>query len=56
MNKSNNRVQIKSPRFEELGYVKKLWADEETMRDVGGIIEFVPERHQSWYERMVKTR
>lgn len=24
------------------------------MCDVGGIIEFVPERHQSWYERMVK--
>ena len=24
------------------------------MRDVGGIIEFALERHQSWYERMVK--
>lgn len=53
MYKCNQQVEIKSPSFEELAYVVKLWSDPNTMEDVGGVVEFESNRHQSWYEKMV---
>lgn len=46
-------VYIKQPEFREMGYIKDLWADKDTMRDVGGTIDFGEERWKGWYERMV---
>lgn len=46
-------VYIKQPEYEELNYVKKLWSDIDTMRDVGGTFQFPEERWQSFYKKMV---
>jgi 8-oxo-dGTP pyrophosphatase MutT (NUDIX family)/RimJ/RimL family protein N-acetyltransferase len=51
--KDGNLVYIKKPDFEELNYVEELWADEETMVEVGGCIAFPMERRNDWYKRMV---
>jgi 8-oxo-dGTP pyrophosphatase MutT (NUDIX family)/RimJ/RimL family protein N-acetyltransferase len=51
--KDGNLVYIKKPDFDELDYVEELWADEETMIDVGGCIVFPMERRNEWYKRMV---
>lgn len=34
--KLGDRIYLREPSFEELDYVKKLWADEKTMAEVGG--------------------
>lgn len=47
-------VYIKKPQFYELTYVKKLWADEETMKDVGGALDFPKEKWDSWYKKMIE--
>jgi RimJ/RimL family protein N-acetyltransferase len=51
--KDGKSVYIKQPEFGELDYVEELWSDEETMKDVGGIIPFPIERRKPWYEKMV---
>jgi 8-oxo-dGTP pyrophosphatase MutT (NUDIX family)/RimJ/RimL family protein N-acetyltransferase len=51
--RKGNLVYIKQPEFKELDYVAELWSDEETMRDVGGVIAFPLERREAWYRRMV---
>lgn len=48
-----NLVYIKQPNFDELDYVAKLWLDEETMVDVGGVVAFPAEKRETWYRRMV---
>jgi RimJ/RimL family protein N-acetyltransferase len=51
--RKGNLVYIKQPDFKELDYVAELWWDEETMRDVGGVIPFPLERREAWYRKMV---
>jgi hypothetical protein len=51
--RKGNLVCLRQPDFNELDYVAKLWSDDETMRDVGGVISFPLERREAWYKRMV---
>ena len=46
-------IYIKQPDFDELDYVSELWSDEETMKDVGGVIFFPKEKREAWYIKMV---
>ncbi|MGE8203485.1 GNAT family N-acetyltransferase [Heyndrickxia sp. NPDC080065] len=46
-------VSLRKPSYEELEYVKWLWADEETMKATGGPINFREEDKKRWYEIMV---
>ncbi|WP_051931602.1 GNAT family N-acetyltransferase [Clostridium sp. KNHs214] len=52
--REGNLIYIKKPQFYELTYVKKLWANEETMKDVGGALDFSKEKWDSWYKKMVE--
>jgi|GEM_PF-590035 len=47
-------IYIKQPSIEELDYVAKLWNDEKTMKDVGGVINFPLEKRDAWYRKMVQ--
>ncbi|MBU5437146.1 hypothetical protein KQI42_03935 [Tissierella sp. MSJ-40] len=38
--KTGSHIYIKQPTCEELDSISLLWADEETMKDVGGSIIF----------------
>ncbi|GAA0115503.1 GNAT family N-acetyltransferase [Clostridium senegalense] len=51
--KRGNLVYIRKPDFEEIDYIKKLWSDEDTMRDVGGAIHYSEYKWENWYKRMV---
>ena len=46
-------VYIKQPEFEELEFVSKLWGDEETMKDIGGVFNFPKEKWSNFYNKMV---
>lgn len=46
-------VFLKQPRLDELDYVAWLWADERTMKSVGGPVVFSEDRQQDWYKRIV---
>lgn len=48
-----NLVYIKQPVFGELEYINELWNDQETMRDVGGVVPFPENKREAWFERMV---
>jgi RimJ/RimL family protein N-acetyltransferase/NTP pyrophosphatase (non-canonical NTP hydrolase) len=49
-----NLVYIKQPNFAELDFVAELWSEEETMKDVGGIISFPKEKREAWYKKMIE--
>ncbi|WP_315081613.1 GNAT family N-acetyltransferase [uncultured Clostridium sp.] len=46
-------VYIKQPEYEELAFTANLWADEETMRDIGGVYKFTEDKWESFYKKMV---
>lgn len=46
-------VYIKQPEFSELNYIKELWSDYETMKDVGGTFEFSREKWELFYKKMI---
>ena len=52
--RKGRNIYIKQPEFNELEFVKWLWADYETMRDVGGPINLEDSRKEVWYQKMVK--
>lgn len=46
-------ITIKKPELSELDYVSKLWADEKTMEDTGGIHILDPKDYDSFYKNKV---
>lgn len=46
-------IYLRLPKYEELEYIKWLWMDEETMKEVGGSISLSDENAEKWYRRMV---
>lgn len=52
--KAGSVVCIKQPDYDELDFITKLWADNETMKDIGGPVAFQDSRKKEWYEKMVK--
>jgi RimJ/RimL family protein N-acetyltransferase len=47
------QVILRTPTAADLPYIRRLWADPESMREVGGPIELGEERARRWFERMV---
>ena len=46
------KVYIKQPEFKHMEYIRKLWSDEETMKDVGGVHIIDDEKAKSWFDRI----
>jgi RimJ/RimL family protein N-acetyltransferase len=46
-------VDLRRPSIDDLPYIRALWADPETMQDVGGPIELTEDRARQWFERVV---
>lgn len=51
--RDGKKVYIKQPTYEELEFVANLWADKETMKDIGGIFRFPEEKWRMFYKKMV---
>lgn len=53
-NKKNNKPQISLKKAEEkdLPYIRKLWADEKTMADVGGVVLMDEEKMLNWHRKI----
>lgn len=49
----DHRVMLRTPVPGDLPYIRGLWADTATMRDVGGPIVIDEERARRWFERMI---
>ncbi|SHI35520.1 Acetyltransferase (GNAT) domain-containing protein [Clostridium cavendishii DSM 21758] len=46
-------VYIKQPEFKDLSFVKELWSDYETMKELGGIFEFHESKWELFYKKMI---
>ncbi|MBE6050440.1 MAG: GNAT family N-acetyltransferase [Clostridium sp.] len=46
-------VYIKQPEYDDLAFVSKLWSDEETMKDIGGVFDFPESKWEMFYKKMV---
>ena len=46
-------IYLRLPEYEELEYIKWLWMDEETMKEVGGPISLSDENAEKWYKMMI---
>lgn len=51
--RNGKRIYIKQPRLEELEFVSRLWGDEETMRDIGGVFKFNKDKWEAFYKKMI---
>ena len=51
--KCNGSVCIETPDEKDIEYIKKLWADEDTMNDVGGTVKMSSRDLQKWFKRVV---
>lgn len=51
--RNGKKVYIKQPEFEELEFVAKLWADENTMKSIGGVFDFSKNKREMFYKKMV---
>jgi len=47
------RVRLRPPRWAEMAFVRWLWADEETMRPVGGPVRLGDDEARAWFARVV---
>lgn len=52
--RNGKEVYIKQPEYRELLFVSKLWSDEETMKDIGGVFNFPESKWDMFYRKMVK--
>lgn len=51
--RNGKHVYIKQPEYDDLEFVSKLWADEETMKDIGGVFDFPESKWEMFYKKMV---
>ena len=47
------KVYLRPPMRDEMEYIKWLWSDPATMKEVGGPIELSDEEAEKWYSRMI---
>lgn len=50
---TGQKVYLRPPRYDELSFIRTLWADPETMTAVGGPIDFPESKAKEWFSRMV---
>ena len=51
--RNGKKVYIKQPDWAELEFVSTLWADEDTMKDIGGVYSFSESKWEMFYNKMV---
>lgn len=51
--RNGKNVYIRQPEYEELSFVAKLWADKETMQDIGGVFNFPESKWSMFYKKMI---
>jgi RimJ/RimL family protein N-acetyltransferase len=51
--RNGKNIYIKQPDYKDLAFVTKLWADEETMKDIGGAFKIPENKWDMFYKKMV---
>jgi RimJ/RimL family protein N-acetyltransferase len=46
-------IELKTPSWEEMSYIRWLWGDEETMEPVGGPILLMDDQASRWFRKIV---
>ncbi|MBU5487158.1 GNAT family N-acetyltransferase [Clostridium sp. MSJ-8] len=53
--RNGKKIYIKQPELSEMEFVSKLWSDEDTMRDIGGVYDISEEKWERFYNSMIKA-
>lgn len=51
--RNGKKVYIKQPEFQEMNFTRELWADKETMEEIGGTYDFPMNKWEMFYKKMV---
>ena len=46
-------IELRTPTWDDMEYIRWLWGDEETMEPVGGPIQLTDEQALEWFQRVV---
>lgn len=53
--RNGKKIYIKQPELSEMEFVSKLWSDEDTMRDIGGVYDISEKKWEKFYNSMIKA-
>ena len=48
-----DRIQLKSPEWDDIHFIRQLWGDPETMQPVGGPVIYADEQAEEWFARKI---
>jgi len=48
-----DRIHLKSPEWDDMPFIRRLWSDPETMRPVGGPVHLTDEQAEDWFARKI---
>ncbi|MBD7909751.1 MULTISPECIES: GNAT family N-acetyltransferase [Clostridium] len=51
--RNGKKIYIKQPDFKEFTFISRLWSDEETMKEIGGVFNFPEDKWEMFYKKMV---
>lgn len=52
--RNGKNIYIKQPDYKDFTFISRLWSDEETMKDIGGIFNFPEDKWKMFYKKMVQ--
>jgi RimJ/RimL family protein N-acetyltransferase len=50
-----NKVQLRTPTWRDMQFIRWLWSDSETMQAVGGPLHVTDDQAQHWFENMIDS-
>ncbi len=50
---NTNGVKLKTPQWEDMLCIRRLWADPETMASVGGPVLLTDQKAKAWFKKMI---
>ena len=53
-NRQDEHIELRLPTENDMGFIRWLWSDPETMKPVGGPIHLTDEQAQHWFAEMIE--
>ncbi len=52
---NGNIIYFRPPKKNELSFIKHMWEDSATMKEVGGPISMSDEQYQQWFQKIISS-